>query len=74
MYLGLPIIASDVIYNKATTEEKALYFRDSTSLINLVTFVLESREVLLSLGNSMKEIADRRYTWKTIVNKYESLY
>jgi glycosyltransferase involved in cell wall biosynthesis len=74
MYLGLPIIASDVVYNKATTEGKALYFADSNELITQVRAILQSNEKLDSLRKEMKSIAERRYTWGIITNKYESLY
>ncbi|MBQ9722808.1 MAG: DUF1972 domain-containing protein [Bacteroidales bacterium] len=74
MYLGLPIIASDVVYNRSTTEEHALYFSDVDSLISQVKSVLNVPEKLLTMREDMKSIAERRYTWKIITNKYESLY
>ena len=32
MWLGLPVVAFDVSFNRATTEDQALYFADSASL------------------------------------------
>lgn len=74
MYLGLPIIASDVVYNRATTEDRALYFKNSEDLAEKVRKIVTDPENLTEMRASMKSIADRRYTWKVITNKYESLY
>lgn len=74
MSLQLPIIAFDVVYNRETTENKAYYFRSSEDLINEVIYLINNQEKRNELASSMKEIADRRYTWKIISNKYESLF
>ena len=72
MYLGLPIIASNVPYNRATTEDKALYFNDSKDLCNIVLSLshIQKKEI----ASCMKNIAERRYLWKIIADKYEQLY
>ena len=71
MYLGLPIVAFDVIYNRATTEEKAFYFKDTAELKNVV----KNREnQYLEVAAKMKETADRRYRWEIISKKYCELY
>ena len=72
MYLSLPIIATDVEYNRATTENQALYFRDAEELQQVVASI--TNETKCSLAKKMKEIADRRYLWRIIAYKYESLY
>ena len=71
MYLGLPVIAFDVNFNRETTENGALYFKDSTGLRDLVggTAAEDRRRI----GELMKSIADRRYTWKRIGERYASL-
>ncbi len=74
MNLGLCIIAYDVIYNRETTEHKALYFEDVVSLINSVSKLSSSHTQQSAIRDDMKEIATRRYTWKTITNKYELLF
>ena len=71
MYLGLPIIAFSVSYNKVTTENKALYFKNRIELAHLVQNT--SDEQFEQYGNKMKEIAFRRYTWKLISEKYKFL-
>lgn len=74
MNLGLPIIANGVIYNKETTEHKALYFHDKDSLKSLVQELSRNEEKRHQLGLEMLEIGKRRYTWKRIVGLYENLY
>lgn len=68
MFLGLPIVAFDVVYNRATTENKALYFKNAQELKHLV--LTEQ----FSNGREMKSIADRRYTWESISRQYAELY
>lgn len=76
MNLGLPIVANGVIYNRETTENKALYFEDqnSESLKDSLKSIIDSDTKLASVGKDMLEIAKRRYTWGTICQKYESLF
>ncbi len=71
MYLGLPILAYDVNFNRASTENKALYFSDSSDLINLLKAL--KKDDLELLASDMKSIADRLYTWKIIAAKYAAL-
>ena len=67
MFFGIPIIAFDVIYNRETTENKAYYFKDAEHLLS----ILDSKALD---GSIMKEIAERRYNWKTISGQYAELY
>ena len=67
MFFGITIIAFDVVYNRATTEGKAFYFKNSNELSRLLT----NEE---SNGAIMKRIAEERYTWKKIAAQYEALY
>ncbi|GAB3018277.1 DUF1972 domain-containing protein [Spirosoma pulveris] len=71
MYLGLPVIAFDVAYNRSTTENKALFFRTSAELIKRIenTSISELKE----RAEIMKTIAYRRYTWTVIAQKYAYL-
>lgn len=71
MYLANPIIAYNVSYNIATTENKAFYFTDAEQLVLVMR---SSTEFAFNKNaNAMKEIADRRYTWKEIASKYACL-
>lgn len=71
MYLGLPVIAYHVSYNRTTTEGKALYFSDADGLYELIKKT--EYPALTRLGIAMKEVADRRYTWPLIAHKYRLL-
>lgn len=71
MYLGLPIVAFDVNFNRETTENKALYFRDAEELKNICGSI--EAEASKKIGDAMKEIADRRYTWQRISECYAKL-
>jgi len=72
MYLGLPIIAFDVNFNRETTENRALYFCHAEDLRQLTHSVGEAQ--FRTTGGIMKEIALRRYTWKRISERYASLF
>lgn len=72
MWLGLPICAFDVKYNRSTTEGKAFYFRNAEELAELVKRL--EPENLVTAANDMAEIAVRRYRWATICGKYERLF
>ncbi len=71
MTLGLPVLAFDISYNRATTENRAFYFVDEEDLANRV-LQLKYLE-LRNNGKRMLAIAKRRYTWSVIANKYKNL-
>lgn len=71
MYLGLPIIAYGVSYNRVTTEHKAIYF---DHLEELISEIHEMNTIkLVKMGNQMGEISRRKYTWSRIAFKYDLL-
>jgi len=72
MSLSLPIISYDVPANRATTENKALYFKDANEMKNLLSAIngYNSKEY----STSMKEIASRRYRWEIISRKYKETF
>ena len=72
MYLGLPIAAFNINFNKETTEGKALYFSSPEDLREIV--VSASQETLKKEGENMREIAERRYTWSRIARLYAELF
>lgn len=71
MFFGIPIIAFDVVYNRETTNNEALYFNSAEKLKNTL---LDDSIDLGMYGLTMKQLAYENYTWQTIVKKYESLY
>ena len=72
MYLGLVIVAFDVNFNRETTENKALYFSSAEQLNKICSELEES--TCNTIASSMKEIAERRYTWKRISECYAELF
>jgi len=71
MNLSLPIIAYDVSYNRESTENSALFFRDADELERIVKNIDEA--TIEKLSYKMKGIANRRYTWKVIADKYRKM-
>ncbi len=71
MYLGLPIISYGVAYNKVTTQYKGLYFRSLEDLKILIEQV--TPDSLQVVANNMKTVAEKRYKWSIISNKYNYL-
>ncbi|MDE5570985.1 MAG: DUF1972 domain-containing protein [Prevotella sp.] len=67
MFFGKPILAFDVIYNRATTNNQAYYFSNTDELIGLLEHTYMD-------GTSMKNIAKEQYTWRKIASQYEALY
>ena len=71
MHLHRCILAFDCGFNRATTENLALFFRTSTDLVALLS-ELDKGNASIAEG-AMKEIADRRYTWAVVAQKYFNL-
>lgn len=67
MFFGCPILAYDVVYNRATTFNKAYYFKNSYDLISLIL------QHGLN-GDEMHQLAESYYKWKLIAKQYEMLY
>ena len=68
MSLGLPVICFDVNTNRASTDEKSLYFKDAESLVEILDDLNDS--AICVLGENMSEIANRLYNWKRIAHLY----
>lgn len=67
MFFGIPIICYDVVYNRASTFDKAGYFKNTDELISL----LNSKNIE---GEELRQLALQNYTWKKIVEDYENVY
>lgn len=71
MYLKLPILAYGINYNKATTQNKALYFEDQQSLIDILRSLDYVK--LKEISEEVYKIAREEYTWTKIANQYSEL-
>lgn len=74
MNLGLCCIVLGVNYNIETTEGKALYFNNEEDLSKLIE-AYEQKKIDTNFYSSiLKEIAQRRYKWSVITDKYAELF
>lgn len=71
MYLNLPIISFDVIYNRVTTNNQGLFFSTSEDLKRHMNRI--SRLPLNSIAKSLKQFANKKYTWEIVSRKYADL-
>lgn len=72
MHFEKPIFAFDCAFNRYSTENKALFFTSSVSLRDKLTSI--NKEELTIISKNMKQIAEKRYTWKVITQMYEAIY
>lgn len=68
MHLKVPVICFNNQYNNYTTEDKSLYYNNYLELETLLNNITE-RDIE-RIKNELYEVACRRYTWKTICEKY----
>jgi glycosyltransferase involved in cell wall biosynthesis len=72
MFLGLPIVAYNCVFNRATTGNLAIYFSTSEELKNIVKNL--DNAVLSRLKSLMYNYASSNYRWTLIVKKYEDIF
>lgn len=72
MWIGVPIFAFDVDFNKETTENQAKFFINEKILCQLVKTITDDE--LTEMKLKLKRIADEKYTWEKITKMYEKLY
>lgn len=71
MYLKLPIIAFNVIYNRETTDYSALYFKTEAELSDLIAIFSDKERTLQK--ETMYSIAQKRYKWSFISKIYKDI-
>lgn len=71
MHFGIPVLAYDCSFNRYSTENQALHFKTAEDLVQLARGL--TPEDVLQIGTSMREIAQRRYTWDHIGAAYFTL-
>jgi glycosyltransferase involved in cell wall biosynthesis len=72
MYLELPILAFDVSYNRYTTNNEALYFKNEQELLEMLKKI--QLIDLKSIATKMKEYADANYVWDKVVKEYIEVF
>ena len=74
MNLGLCCVVFDVHYNRETTENKALYFKNSDELLMIIYDIINLKVNVTLFGNDLLSIAKRRYSWNIIINQYKQVF
>lgn len=72
MWLGIPILAYDVNYNRSTTDNKAIFFKNQKELEKILLKINETD--LEDIGLKLKKVAKIRYSWKVICSQYEDIF
>jgi glycosyltransferase involved in cell wall biosynthesis len=72
MHFSKPIFAYDCIFNRSTTEDKAIYFETSSCLIKHLQKI--EVEKASHVATEMLEIAKRKYIWKIVAHQYFQLF
>jgi glycosyltransferase involved in cell wall biosynthesis len=68
MHFGLPILAYDCVFNRSTTEGKAVFFTDAERLRSSVERLTPHAGAMV--GVYMRRIAEQRYTWASVSQSY----
>ncbi|CAM3119079.1 MULTISPECIES: DUF1972 domain-containing protein [Pseudomonas] len=74
MWLSLPVIAFDVSFNRASTEDCAKFFSSSQALIESAASLFANEAERAQLSEKMHEIATRRYRWEGVSSQYDKLF
>ncbi|MEM1324251.1 MAG: DUF1972 domain-containing protein [Bacteroidota bacterium] len=71
MYLELPVLSFDVIYNRCTTNNEAIFFSDG---FELQTQIRQLDQLPLRLvARKLKRYAEKKYLWRKIAYRYAAL-
>lgn len=71
MSMEVPTICYDSNYNRYTTEEKTFYYKNEDQLSSLIKNITGDEKIKISV--LLKEVAERRYRWEIIANKYADI-
>lgn len=68
MHFGCPVLAYDCVFNRSTTEGHAPFFQAAGELRAEVESLEPERALML--GDALRDVARRRYTWKVVGASY----
>lgn len=68
MHFGVPVMAFDCVYNRYTTENRAVYFSSASDLRRII-----SQADGPDCGPEMQDIAVRKYRWEVVADQYFQL-
>jgi glycosyltransferase involved in cell wall biosynthesis len=72
MASGLPIFAYDVNFNRYTTDNRCLYFKNEKGLNSLILNINKNK--ISKIGIRMKQVASQKYKWNKIGQQYLKLF
>ena len=70
LFLDIPVIAFDNCYNRSTTNNMCLYFRDLKELKDSVNFIVRNNYIR---NEGLSDYARSRYMWADISKRYEDV-
>jgi glycosyltransferase involved in cell wall biosynthesis len=68
MHAAMPVLAYDIHYNRHTTHNQAIYWRDAGELAQQLRDV--TTETLRRMAGCMPQIAQHHYTWSGVTQQY----
>ena len=71
MTLGVPVIAFNISFNRATMGGKGYYFSNDDPLIEQVKMISHANSI--KCGKELKKIAQDHYNWKSVCQSCMSL-
>lgn len=71
MYAGMAVLAFDVGYNRYTTQNQAMYWKDAAALARCLRNASDTS--LQSNAAAMARIANDEYTWDVIAERYDAI-
>jgi glycosyltransferase involved in cell wall biosynthesis len=71
MSLGLPILAYDINFNRFTTDNSCLYFKNEKQLYSLI--IKLNTNLISKIAARMRKIANFKFKWKKIAKQYSTL-
>jgi len=76
MYLGLPVVATDIPGVRDHFKEIAILVppKDERALANAILAIIENENVAKQLSNAGRKLVEERYTWDKVAKEYEKLY
>jgi len=74
MHIGLPIVAFDINFNRSTTHNKVLYFKNSKDLQENIEYLSLNKKLVENISEEIIKIAKQEYMWDNIIEKYEIIF
>lgn len=68
------ILCYNVIFNKYTTNNSALFFKNSYDLINHLNNIVNKKVNINNIAETLYLQTEKKYKWSLISNKYEILF